>query len=631
MPGPSTRATRLWPLAAALLVGGGPSCDVNPLGTADIEAPNADLIYVFYPRATEASGGLVRGRGLPGAMPLGVSHAFIQAHPTLSERVVTVASDGSFDFEIIAISRDVLEIRGATSETARELGEATYVRVPDGVFSKEPFVCCAETTNTCQSRAARDAGLDCPDMLGLPTCQTDADCAIHEGQVLPLYEEDVTVTAPTSGGTVTVSGTVLPNVLVTMSNVGKSSVAGGLSTIEVTSRGLADPGVRRSDISGVDGSFSFTNVPAISDDEIIVQLQDLDGRSSTPYSLRVPDPPIAGVDILDVFPWEPLTNGQNGRVAIRMSPYGEDGRGICPDNPSPNDGLELCFGGGLDHAMVTAFSQATAEGEDLDPTRTSTDANLPFNRGVSGNVRSPPTNFVIVVDMSSSTLSKDPGNLIVPALRDYARYLRQRDRVGVVVYDGNGARQIQALTDDRDAVVDALNSLAGAARSGDPDPLAGARAAADILTRDSRGQPGRILLLTTSAPDMTRREAQIAALPIVSLVEALPSAGVTGFPTDVLEIGVDATLTGREAFNYLTTYSQGLSVRIDEASDLATALSDLRGSQVGTFTLLYDMDIPRSAGKSTSVSLTLEVTLPGAGSATGSYEGPLRIANAPNR
>lgn len=616
------------------IVAAGLGCTVDPSGS-DIPAPSLDRIYVFYPSGIRVADGLVRGRGLSGAIPPEGSHALIESYPTGNRRVVPVEGDGAFEFEIIAISGDTLEIRAATSPEAEVVGAPAFVRVPASIQPFVPHVCCPETS-TCQSIYDRESGVECePFAPGLVRCDEDADCAVFENEYLPLDESQVSVSAPDEAGNVVVEGQVIPNVLVTLANVGKSALAQQLDPDDARRRGLADPGVRLTRIADDQGRFRFDEVPAIADDEIVVQLFDLNGYRSPSYAQRVPDPPLAGVDILGVFPWEPLTNGEIGKVAIRLAPYGSDSRGICPDQASPRDGLELCAGGGLDHGMVS-FNRAQLDQPEnpafsLAPVPTSTDANTPYNRGVEGNVRSRGLDLFVVLDMSASASAIDGGGLAFEAVRAYVENLRDRDRVGLITFEAVPRLETD-LVDGRPVMFSRLRELAMLPRSGENGVLAAVGLAAERLNARGPVDPGRIVVITFGAPSGMPEQVMADLEGVLDIVERRQSGvGLEGHAVDVVGVQLSLSDPNVGALEDLATFSRGSLLSLASPNDLVEELSNLRGEQVGSFILLYDMAIPVDVGKAGRVFIDLSLRVPGGSPAQrGSYEGLLRIANAPN-
>lgn len=631
---------RLGALAAPILaLAGSGACTVDPTGS-ELPAPAADLIYMFYPTGSTATNGLVRGRGLPEAAPRFASYVVIESHPTGYRVVRPVEADGSFEFQVVALSGDVVEFRGATSEAGTTVGAPTFIRVPASIEPFVPQVCCPDT-QTCQSIYEREAGLDCPAPApALLRCEADVDCAPYENEVLPLAEDQVDVTRPNANGTIRVEGRVLPNVLVTLANVGRSSVGAGLAPDEAEALGLTDPGLRLTTIADDLGRFVFEDVEAAGDDEIVVQLFDLRGFRSPPYAQRVPDPDLAGVDVLGAFAWSPLTEGRRGQVAVRIAPYGIDGRGICPDGLDDPDGLELCLGGGLDHSMVdiqlARMDDPTAPDRAVHPTPTATTAAIPYNRGIEGNVRAPPLDLVLVVDRSATSQSVAQPD-VYGALRSYARFLRSRDRVGLVLADEEPGLDVP-LTLDRELLDQTLAAAQRAEGTDDPDAtvLSGVEVAGSAL-RAERSESGRIVVVSFAPPAGRPAEARAALDDVLDLVERNRAIGFDGYRVDVVTVAAPYAPSDRaeaearmRVLEDLATFSRGRWLPEVPVDDLGPVLSDLRGDQAGSFLLLYDMDIPPGTGKAGTLFLELRLDIPGSEPRTTSFRGPVRVANASN-
>ena len=622
-----TRSAFLPILVGLLTVG----CTIVPSGS-DMPPPNADAILVFYPSGTQLQEGLVLGLGRAGAVPPEFSHVQVESFPTGNSAVVPVESDGRFAFRIAAISGDILEFRGATSAQANILGAPVFLRVPPSIEPVPSFICCPDT-NTCQTEFDRDNQVPCPPpSASIVTCFVDADCGIFENEFLPLREDQLSVSPPNDLGLVTVEGQVVPNVLVTLDNRGKSTLAVGVSEEEARRRGLLDPGIQRTIISDENGQFRFESVPAIADDELILQLFDLRGFRSPPYAFLVPDPELVGVDVLDVFPWQPLTAGETGRVAIRIVPFGADGRGICPNDLSDPDGLELCVSGGLRHEMITFTSAQLDQQNDpafaLNPVESPTDTNTPHNRGIEGHVRAQAQRIFLVLDMSLDAELKDPNRLAFTAIRSYVRFLRSSDKVGIVTFADQTTVWTQP-TLDRQLLDATLLNISQSRREGSGTLFDGVTAAANNLSTPSERNPGRIVLVTFAPPAGTPEEARSDLDRVLDLVVPNQREAFEGFKVDVVGVQIEPLANTLLELEELATFSQGQFVSVDAVTSLETSLANLRGEQVGSFLLLYSMSIPAGVGKAGTVFLDLEVQIPGSAPSSTRYQGPLRIANAP--
>ena len=608
--------------AAAVAVVVGCSAETPPPAFGPIEVAG---LYVYYPTGGRAAQGLVRGRGLPGTVPDGADRVVVRSHPSGHRVEVPLAPDGGFGFRVIAISGDVLELRAAGGDPLA-LGAPVFVEVPPSVEPFVPHVCCPRT-NTCQSIYDRDNGLPCPPPApGLVRCEVDEDCAPYENQALPLEPDDVRVTAPDARGRVSVRGEVVPNALVTIANVGKSAVAPP-DPAEARALGRRDPGLRLELIADDRGRFTLEDVPAVGDDELVVVLYDLLGFRSAPYGLRVPDPPLAGVDVLGVTAWTPLVEGRTGRLAVRLAPFGADGRGLCPDDPDPADGLELCVGGGLDHRMVEIL-EARIGDVPLDLTPAQTGPDLPYRRGIEGDVRAPPSRVVLIV---GRTLDPVP-EPAVEAIATYVEQLRPRDRVAWVDAFRFHPRLAVPFTGDRTGVAERLRSdLSEFAEGFQGDLLLLVEDAVERLRSIDGGAGGRVLVVTGIPPaDDDYRD---LADRVLDLAEGTPSRGPV--PIDVVstvELGPAAgdARARLDALTDLARFSEGEARTGLRPEELGDAMSRLLGRQLGSFLLLYDVAIPPGAAAGGELSIRLQVEIDASGPAETTYRGPLRVASAPN-
>ncbi len=610
------------------------ACVIGPEGP-QLPGPDPSLVYVFFPSGDRVADGLVRGRGLPGAMPSSLAVVRVESFPTGHRVFAEVEPDGSFEFQVRALSGEVLEIRGLTARDRGPAGAPLFVEVPATIAPFVPHVCCAATSR-CQTIYERErdqeAGLECEETTTVPEpgvvrCNRDRDCAQFENEYYEFPEGSLQVSQPNADGRIDVAGRVLPNMLVTLANVGKRAFAGGLDPEEAQRIGLLDPGVRLTQISDAEGRFRFASLPAIADDEVIVQYFDLNGYRSPPYAARVPDPPLEGVDVTSVFPWAPLTNGEDGIIAIRVSPYGRDGRGICPDDRLPTDGLELCVGGGLNHGMIEGFGQAQLDFPDdrdfaLDPRPARTSASLPYNRGVEGNVQSGPLDIALVVDTSAGAADQDPNRFLIEGLRSYVRFLRARDRVSVFT-TGGGVERVLDPTTDRAAADRVLADLARSSGEGSSALLPAVIAAAEGLGQRGTRSESLILVALGALPGPADAALLDRAL---TAVERRPGSR-RGHRVDVVMTTSDGAFP--EAIEDLATFSRGRLVGVESPGEFEQALANLRGEQVGSFLLLYDVKIPVAVGKAAEVILEFGVRLPDGTTRNARYRGPIFVANAP--
>ncbi len=589
--------------------------------TNDIGIADSELITVFFP----AVDGLVRGRGLPGTFATSVTHVSIRAHPTGTHSIARVDANGGFTFTIIALGGDLLEISGSKDEDGRNLGAPLYIRVPPPVVNQGEYECCMPE-GTCRLKQDEDVESPCPSrQQGTATdCTTDFDCGIDEGEYLTIDLDRIQVSPPNERGRASVTGLVTPNALVVVENRGLNGI------------GIPGPIYRSAQISTDRGAFEFPSIIAQGDDEIVIQVRDLNDYRSPAAATLVPDAALVGIDVLGVFAWEPLTNGQRGPVAVHVAPWGIDQKGICPDSDAD---LEICFSGGLDHSMLTFSRAEIAVGGtmvDLAPSPTATTAARRFDRGREGDVRSGPQDIVIVMDTSATAAMVDPSGLRFDAVADFISGLRRRDRVGLIAYSDVVDRALvvdlgrdSGLRDfeDRQEVIDAVRAYQ-ALPPGDGNEVFTAMQAAAQNLRTARSSSGRIVLLTAESPqgliDDVRPVYQIT-------LEALSADLSRGYPTlslDVVKLGPDDGDKNFELITDISTFTSGRAA-FTNIDGIGQTLTSVRSFLSGNFILLYDMAIPPQIGKSGRVSLDIEFLM-GNQRATASYSGPLRILNSSN-
>ena len=582
---------------------------------SEIAPPDIQKISVFYP----ADDGLVYGRGLAGAISDStISHVRVASHPTAGETIVEVdASDGSFTFSVIAISDDILEITAARDAEANERGDPAYLVVPITPLPLPTWVCCGakgDRKGTCQPEEDRDAGLDCPNIPGVSTeCEVDRECGAESGELLPLNLTGIQPTPPNQNGRITLAGGVQANVLVTLENRGKRAFMG------------YEPEQRRQvTISDENGRFRFDGIPARGDDELILQIRDLNGFRSPEARLMVPDSPLMGLDVIGVDAFDLLTNGERGRIAVLLAPYGEDGRTICPNG---EEAPILCAGGGLEFDMV-----------DIQPVQidNSADANAQADLGTEEN----PTrglnggedplqgrqDVVVVLDMSADAAQRDEDDQRFGAVSDFIEGLRSRDDVALVTF-GSVVQTEISLTGpgQRNSILGRLDELrqqdgeGGASRV-----LEGIAHAGKLLTDARRRRPGRIIAVTLGKQPDPRTAEDLAA----SAVFADPNIGFDGWVVDVVAVGLTAD-DGTDEMSTIAGFTGGSMRTTASLNTLPQDLADVRNRLAGSFVLLYAVDIPDTAGKVAEVKFTATVTLEGR-SAKQDYSGLLRITNAEN-
>ncbi|MEL6184328.1 MAG: VWA domain-containing protein, partial [Myxococcota bacterium] len=301
------------------------------------------------------------------------------------------------------------------------------------------------------------------------------------------------------------------------------------------------------------------------------------------------------------------------------------------------DGLELCMSGGLTHSMVqitrAQLDREADPGFALQPKAAATSATLPHNRGIEGNVRSKSLDLFVVLDLTAAAARDDPDGFTFDAARSYVRYLRARDRAGIVTFGPEGVQLWSNLTTDRSALDRTLANLASAPRSGEASLFEATELAARQLSARTSRNPGRIVVLTFDPPSGSEEEAREGLDQVLDLVERNPLAAFDGFTVDVVYVSpapVGSSPTA-DFLNDLAVFTRGQRVEVPNANTLEESLANLRGDQVGSFILLYDMTIPADVGKAGTVFLDVSVSIPGSdGPRVTSYRGPLRIANAPN-
>ena len=124
------------------------------------------------------------------------------------------------------------------------------------------------------------------------------ECGFEEGEWIEFDLDRLSVGQPDARGRVSVSGFAERNSLVTVTNRGLSGV--GRPQQQPFQRTLS------SDV----GEFRFATFKAHGDDELVLQVQDLNGFRSPAVSVLVPDAALEGVDVTGVFPWRPLRDGK---------------------------------------------------------------------------------------------------------------------------------------------------------------------------------------------------------------------------------------------------------------------------------------------------------------------------------
>lgn len=626
-------ARALAPLTAIAMLA---ACS-NPSSVPEFGPPNVDRILVFYPVA-----GLVRGRGLSDAAPGGASHVFIKAHPNGSETIQRVDGTGGFEFALLARGGNVLEISGATDNRATERGEPAFIQVPVRTYPNQDYVCCFEggaARGRCQTVAERDAQLresgevTCPlPLSGRVACTSDIECGFEEGEWLQVDVNRINVSRPNEVGRIEVSGFVEPRSLVTLQNRSLSGI--GVPSEQTLTGGIS------SDV----GDFTFSNVRARGDDELILQVEDLNGIRSPQVSILVDDAPIAGLDVTGAYAQRPLQDDQVGTVAIQFAPFGVDNRGVCPNH---DEQPETCFTGGLTHDMVE-LRNVTVDDQPVTWSAATATADRP-NRGAFGDVRAGPLDIVLVLDRSANADIDEESNFLrnpsaVEAVREFVTGLRQRDRVGAVVFGGS-VRRLNVPYDDgrprsaglfeggpgRTELVRAIENELQQPGAGDPNIFAGIEEAALMLTRSANA--GRIVVITTGEHPGSAEDSLLAFDTALEAIELSTDASQPLPQVDVIGVSVRRT----EKFldiAAITDFTVGeyfdlAAVQSGDVNQLALVLADVRATLSGSFLLLYEIMIPPGTGKAARLKFDAILRMDDAPPAV-PYSGLLRVDLAAN-
>ena len=622
--------------ASAMLATAGCS---NASSIPDFGAPQIDQVLLFYP-----VGGLVRGRGLAGATPPGASHIFIKAHPNGSETIRPVNADGSFEFSILARGGNVLELSGATDRSGANRGEAAFLKVPTGAFSDRDYVCCFENgaaQGTCQTTDEREEQLqrtdgifECPDPLtGRLQCESDIECGFEEGEWLRVDLDRITVTAPDTNGFIQISGFVEPRSLVTLQNRGLSGI------------GRPEQQLVLGRVSSDVGDFSFPTVSARGDDELVLQVQDLNGIRSPAVSILVQDAPLEGFDVTGAFAWDRLQDGVRGTIAIQVAPFGIDGRGLCPNH---DESPQTCFTGGVTHSMLTIENVRIDGAGGIEATPTPISVQVPDTRGADGDVRAGPLDVVLVIDRSqvaeTANLASNPATL--GAVTAFLQGLRQRDRVGVVTYgpgvtrlgvpyDAAGRPGAVGLFDGsfRETLITQVETALQTPGSGQPTLFEGVADAADMLRNSASA--GRIVVIAADEHAGSVEESELAFFEAFEMVDTANDPSRPETRVDVIGVSLTrsekfqdlqaiTTFTGGQYFDVSAVQTTGPGAPINQ---LELALTDLRSTLSGSFLLLYDITIPAGVGK--AARLEFDARMNGVPTAV-PYSGLLRVDLAAN-
>jgi hypothetical protein len=606
---------------AALTLAGFACVGKTPAGA--VHAPDPTKITVFYP-----IDGTVYGRGEAGSIQGGVMFVFISAYPTITQTSAPVNADGSFDFEIAALSDDILEIAGATDMTGMTRGDATYIRVPPLVLTPEEYVCCTSglTTGTCQAITDAMKHARCPDVqTGASKCVTEADCFKENQRTLPIDGKNVAISSPNAQGQVDIRGTPgagLAGYLIFLENRGKSGVGGAPSGLKA-----------RGKIITSEGKFQFNAIPARGDDEIVLEIRSLQGLRSPELSMLVPDAKLDSFDAIGGYALTPAQIGAHNNIALRLRPRGIDGFGICPDS---TESPTLCFTGGLAHDMVTIDSvDYHCKGPAGLPTAKPalTGGSLPpLNRGTEGDPLTEDKRIALVIDMSASAIANDPQSDRLAAAQAFIRNMPAHDRLMVLSF-GQGAKKMDMVnllmknkqcavslatgsttimtTDttkvelaatnggpadlgDRSAALAAIDTMRTRSVMGqDPDLFPAVKAAGDALKTDGLASNAYIVVITVSNPTGANGAASCSQFTdAFDSVGASVDQGFSGIPVYIIGAALanaDANLTS------LAQFTGGDFNNLPpprHTTDFFDALQDTLGVIAGNYVLFYDIYVP---------------------------------------
>lgn len=630
-------------LALSLLLASACTVETPPNAVA---APDPSKLTVFFPIDN-----LVVGRGSPGSLPTGAEFVFVRplAREATSS-IIRVAPDGSFDFQVAAGTREVLEIAVALDAQGTRRGGPTYVEVPTRFAAGEVHRCCKQAGAELGRCEPASNAMCLVSNFVTRECASDLDCTAYAGETLPIPEGAFRASRPdTRGNTVidTSGADVLPPLtLVTLENRGVP----GTRTAPFLYRTMK--------ITDEAGRVRF-EVPARGDDEIVIRLHAIDAiNRSREHAVYVPDPQLGGFDVVGILPYGPLKNGQPGSVAIRFAPSGVDARGLCLDRPQDDSSPALCFSAGgasrQDFAgtlppEAIAFRNGQIELGGIGvPLRIDADPRLRFT---DGDVRAPPRDLFILVDRSADAQTNDGRRVRFDAARVAFNAARQQDRIALVLLRNGSFDIVQPLTE---ATPEAKARMVGQLAA-PPDVDVGAadlfdavQAVGRSVREDSRGREAMILALMASAP--AGCTAYDAALDATGGDEDL---GIPRIPTYVVRVrpvsqadcyanralcddAADCMMpqpgqrVPNDDISGLSAFSAGEYVEIDSAQGLVTQSTRLASLFVGAFVMVYDIDrIPEALGdKLVNVSIQATLTVNGDPPQDAQYEGWLELRDA---
>lgn len=699
---------------AASCVGTTPPSDTPP--------PDLNLVTVYYPMELN-----VHARGAPNAIPLGAGGErpnclYIAAHPSnRSGTVAPVSSDGSFTFRIAASSADVLELAAFYAERGEDCastpgrldrGAAVFLEVPapPGRLFAPEFTCCYATADDPRGgicvRPQTDEGAQCKETPGecyspgggaqcggppedlfvvreLYGCQTREDCAHFAFQTLSLSEALFTVSRPRADGLVTVTG----------HGEGDVSVPDGSprglpprTLIRVENRtqpSLTRPSVpvRNFVVTDEAGRFEI-EIQGRGDDELVFRLFDKEGNRSPEQAVYVPDAVFEHGEITGVYPYRTLYPGappagaEAGKVAIRFSLFGADGRGLCPDSQSTESepGPSLCFSantprdgfkGGLDFGAVRNLSATI--GNVADPTRvltpsrpTEPNGSLPFVKFVDGDITAPAQTIALIVDNSDAAKEKDPGFYRFRAAETLVNSLRSRDRMSVWIIekeDGSDPCDLRRLqrpvlqgvrcalpptsskAEIRAALRDAEfppGSVVGEdyLPGGASKPMeALLEAAADMNARALTN--GRMVLITFDNPPNPVDQFFDLREDLFNIAAPDPELNRPGYPIVILSNGeFDPGSTIFEEFVSTADFTLGAFQHVRDPRAMLEVAGRMIGYIAGAFVLLYDLELPgelvNDVGKIADITISGSIEIEGIVKELAPFQAQLPFGDRPN-
>jgi hypothetical protein len=599
-------------------------CSVQtPVRSGD--KPDPQKITIFYPL-----GNKVRGRGGPGAVSPGTKFVYIAPHPSAGSTVIRVEPDGSFEFAVFAGSKDVLEFAHSGDKKGESRGPSTYLETPLARVFRDDMYCCkspgaaANSIGKCIS--PEEEKPNCKDHTPFNQCLVNANCAKFSQRNLNFPTLGLQVSSPNESGVVNIVGlpeNFPPLSIVSVENRGQQGIGGKSPNLK-----------KQYDVTNEKGEFKLA-INAAGDDELVFEIYQLDGQRSPQHSAIVPDADFAGVDIVGAFPgYDFLAPNKTGRIAIRFSPYGIDGKGICPTPKArpPADPV-LCFTGGLEHQMIT-INEMKLQGQIVASSSTSPSAELPFTRATIGNIMAGVQTIALILDVSEASFSNDPEGIRFQSAINIVNSLRTRDRL--ILYsvgkDETGFALEARAADSREAVTQQILRLQ-TMRPDESHPhrvfAAIQEASAGIIEQRTGANNGMIIVINTENPNGGRDEYSAA----LRNVAPNPAVGFEGFKTIVIGLDLNNRPNGR-LLKDLAVFSVGSFLDVLEPREMLIRTSEVIGEISGAFVLLYDVEIPSNVGKASSIEISATVSFPGGAekeiqSQSATYSGTIEISGAP--